>query len=135
MVAARKGAEPLPFTTDGCSGGMSTVWRGLAEALPDLATGIGTHPPWEGCCVTHDQAYHDAAGATTAKASFAARLRADRALRDCVAAWETGLPPSGQQALADAMYHAVRSGGGPCTGLPWRWGYGLPRCAGFGTTD
>jgi hypothetical protein len=31
-------------------------------------------------------------------------------------------------AVADLMYRAVRVGGIPCTGLPWRWGYGWPEC-------
>lgn len=26
------------------------------------------------------------------------------------------------------MYDTVRHGGRPCTGLPWRWGYGWPGC-------
>ena len=26
------------------------------------------------------------------------------------------------------MYDAVRIGGMPCTGSPWRWGYGWPGC-------
>ncbi len=131
LMKARDSAPLLPFTTDGCSGGMSTVWRGLAEISPDVAETIGAHPPWEACCVTHDRAYHNAGAATNAKASFDARKQADTALRDCVAAWDTSLSPGGQQALAEAMYHAVRVGGGPCTGLAWRWGYGLPGCTGL----
>ena len=31
-------------------------------------------------------------------------------------------------AIAAAMFHSVRLGGGPCSGLPWRWGYGYPQC-------
>jgi hypothetical protein len=30
--------------------------------------------------------------------------------------------------IAQAMYLAVRFGGAPCSGLPWRWGYGYPGC-------
>ncbi len=131
LMEVRTAAPLLPFTTDGCSGGMSSVWRGLADTLPDLAGSIGPHPPFEACCVTHDRAYHNAGGATRARASFEARKRADLALRDCVAGWETGLTPGAQQALAEAMYHAVRSGGSPCTGLPWRWGYGMAHCTGL----
>ncbi len=44
---------------------------------------------------------------------------------------KTALTPSAQQTLAKAIYHAMHTGGGPCTGLPWRWGYELPRCAGM----
>jgi hypothetical protein len=32
------------------------------------------------------------------------------------------------ESIGAAMYHAVRLGGRPCTGLPWRWGYGYPHC-------
>ena len=32
------------------------------------------------------------------------------------------------QVIADLMYRAVRIGGVPCSGLPWRWGYGWPSC-------
>jgi hypothetical protein len=32
------------------------------------------------------------------------------------------------QGIADLMYRAVRLGGIPCSGLPWRWGYGWPAC-------
>ena len=35
---------------------------------------------------------------------------------------------SGQPAIADLMYRAVRIGGVPCTGLPWPWDYGWPEC-------
>lgn len=28
--------------------------------------------------------------------------------------------------IATVMYRAVRVGGMPCSGLPWRWGYGWP---------
>ena len=30
--------------------------------------------------------------------------------------------------IGDLMYRAVRIGGVPCSGLPWRWGYGWPEC-------
>ena len=30
--------------------------------------------------------------------------------------------------IAGLMYRAVRIGGVPCSGLPWRWGYGWPAC-------
>ena len=36
---------------------------------------------------------------------------------------------------ADMMYRAVRIGGGPCTGLPWRWGNGWPGCNPIGDLD
>ncbi len=140
MAAAR--FEPLPFTTDGCSGGMSEGWRTLADLFPDWAQAHGGLPPWEECCVTHDRAYHDSGGARSADQSLAARRQADIALRQCVA----DTAEAEKEALArhydvseetvtfmfarisEAMHAAVRVGGGPCSGLPWRWGYGFDDC-------
>lgn len=103
-------APLTPFASDGCSGGLSTVWTALAEDLP-----------FEACCITHDRVYHAGGAETTARAGYDARLRADIALQACVA--ETG-----GQVIADAMYQAVRLGGQPCSGLSWRWGYGRAGC-------
>lgn len=143
MQGVQDPETPLaPFTTDGCSGGMSAGWALVAEQFPDLAQDGETTLPWTQCCVTHDQSYHNAGGAQDAEASFAARLAADTALRDCVIA--TGQAEQaatmdrldltaeqvdrGYRLLALSMYRAVRLGGGPCSGLPWRWGYGYPQC-------
>lgn len=136
------GAPLADFTTDGCSGGMSSLWTFTAEQFPDFAAAHGGIPPWEGCCVTHDRAYHTAGESSDPEASYAARLSADEALKDCVAATsgsrdailrdEYGLTATQVRtaygAIATAMFQAVRLGGGPCTGLPWRWGYGWPQC-------
>ncbi|MDV7143704.1 hypothetical protein R3X27_13540 [Tropicimonas sp. TH_r6] len=136
------GTELNAFTTDGCSGGMSSLWSFMAERYPDFDEALGGHPPWEACCVTHDRAYHDAGADPTAEASFDARLEADGVLQSCVEATSspqdeilrTEYDLSEEQvrlaysAIAVAMYQAVRLGGGPCTGLPWRWGYGYPQC-------
>ncbi len=130
------------FTTDGCSGGMSSLWSFMAERYPGFAEALGGTPPWEECCVTHDRAYHDAGADPAAEASFEARLEADGVLQSCVEATsspqdeilrtEYGLSEAqvrkAYSAIAVAMYQAVRLGGGPCTGLPWRWGYGYPQC-------
>ncbi|OSP56466.1 hypothetical protein [Pseudoruegeria sp. SK021] len=135
-----------PFETDGCSGGMTDAWTTLAGISPAFAGQNGARPPWEPCCVAHDHAYHNAGGTTTADASAAARLSADQTLRTCVEGWaerdtspaiETyGLTPAqlaqNYSALALAMYQAVRLGGAPCSGLPWRWGYGYPQCSPLG---
>ena len=139
---AEPGAQLAPFKTDGCSGGMSEVWTFVSDALPAFARVHGGAPPWEDCCVVHDRAYHDAGGAHDAGASFAARRAADRQLRACVRAAvegreqalaeSYGLGPEAVRTaydlIAAAMYRAVRAGGGPCSGLPWRWGYGWPNC-------
>lgn len=123
-------ADPAVFITDGCSGGMSAIWRDLANQIPGVKEELGTSLPWRGCCVTHDRAYNDAAGATSANASFEARIGADQTLRGCVANLALAEPDKTVEylVLADAIYTSVRLGGAPCSGLPWRWGYGLPSC-------
>jgi len=132
------GHRPAPFATDGCSGGLSLAWEAVAQTVPPFAEIHAARPPWEPCCVTHDRAYHDAGGARTPRASQRARRAADAALRACVRATgarrSAGLSVaygvSAEQVaaayalIADAMFAAVRLGGGPCSGLPWRWGYG-----------
>lgn len=132
------------FTTDGCSGGLSAGWHYLAGKIEKVQTIHGAHPPWESCCINHDLAYHTAADRTSsATQSFSARREADLLLRTCVL--ETGVNRAPElstaynlsereialmyTAIGDLMYRAVRIGGMPCTGLPWRWGYGWPECA------
>jgi len=141
-VMDRAGHRPAPFTTDGCSGGLSAAWATIADLLPGFAGTHASRPPWEACCLTHDRAYHDAGGARSAEASHRARLAADTRLRACVRATGTartralsesygltGAQVAAAYALiAEAMFEAVRLGGGPCSGLPWRWGYGYPGC-------
>jgi len=74
--------------------------------------------------------------------SYQARKQADLALKACVL--ETGVKRAPvliaeydisaedvafiYASIADLMHQAVRLGGLPCTGLPWRWGYGWPAC-------
>lgn len=132
-----------PFTTDGCSGGLSEAWQVVANRFPDFAQTHESQPPWEGCCVTHDRTYHNAGLATDPTASFEARLAADTALKSCVIssgkdridglAATYQVPPdqieAAYQNIAHTMFIAVRFGGGPCSGLPWRWGYGYPSCS------
>lgn len=89
-----------PFTTDGCSGGMSRTWNAI----------LHRDPPWEGCCVTHDLLYW--AGGTRE-----ARAAADLYLRLCVEA-------RGHPVWAWAMWIAVRLFGGPHWPHGARWGYG-----------
>ena len=143
-----EGAELTPFETDGCSGGLSSSWRMVAETFPKFSLLYEEHPPWEYCCVTHDRAYYNAGGASRAEASFDARLAADDALRTCVKthgeshadeyAERYDMTPdqirSVHSITSEAMFLAVRFGGGPCSGLPWRWGFGYPGCTIFGPT-
>jgi hypothetical protein len=130
------------FTTDGCSGGLSKAWRTVSHRFPTFAKAHEKTPPWEPCCITHDRSYHSAGGATEAHESYVLRLSADQALRKCVLdtgnrrsadlATKYGLSEdqihAAYEAIANAMFDAVRIGGVPCSGLAWRWGYGYPRC-------
>lgn len=134
--------ELAPFSTDGCSGGMSSVWAGVAANFPGFEATYEAKPPWAHCCVTHDQAYHLGGEDPTPEASFQARLIADETLRICVAQ-EAGV--RGQDLaekynrsveeievifgfVSERMFDAVRVGGAPCSGFAWRWGYGWPQC-------
>lgn len=141
-------SDLAPFETDGCSGGLSSSWELVADTFPSFAEAVAENPPWEACCVTHDRAYHDAGGADDAGQSYDARLQADRALQACVVqngedqmqalidqydvSEDTVL--AAYRNIAGAMYLAVRFGGGPCSGLPWRWGFGYGHCDPFGWT-
>lgn len=138
-------AKLAPFETDGCSGGLSTTWTIVADLLPGFAQAHKNRPPWEACCVAHDRHYHRAGGVLSADASYDARLAADEELRACVVAGgQTRIAPLAKQynvsreqvslaykAIGDAMFNAVRFGGAPCSGLPWRWGYGFAGCVPF----
>lgn len=142
LIGAMQDSSLSTFETDGCSGGMSWSWRMLSDVFPRFEAAQGTHPPWEHCCIAHDRAYHYAGGVTEAEASYAARLDADAALRHCVASPSDGDVTAmaarydvsedqirfAHDLIATSMYRAVRFGGGPCTGLPWRWGFGYPAC-------
>lgn len=146
LIAARGAgaATPKPFSSDGCSGGMSVIWREMSSSLPLLQQQIGQAPPWEQCCIVHDRAYHNAMEADAAQASFDARLNADWVLRQCIVA--TGVRLAAEDApiapefskiaieqtymlIGDMVFSAVRVAGAPCSGLPWRWGYGYETCS------
>ncbi|QFT71598.1 hypothetical protein [Ruegeria sp. THAF33] len=143
LIEQSKDAELTSFETDGCSGGLSASWRWVAKQFPQVGALYQEHPPWEYCCVIHDRAYHNAGGAETANESYEARLAADDALHACVVqhgdnhaedyADQYDMSPEQIRSVhaitADAMYGAVRFGGGPCSGLPWRWGFGYPGCS------
>ncbi len=74
--------------------------------------------------------------------SYKRRKDADRQLKSCILA--TGKTRTKNlltiynvtneeldaiyQTIAELMYNAVRLGGIPCSGLPWRWGFGWPGC-------
>ena len=131
------------FTTDGCSGGLSIGWQYLAGKIQKFDQVHGVQPSWESCCVSHDREYHTGGGVEiSAGDSFELRRSADQLLESCVR--NTGTERSRElgsaygisseeveqlyELIASLMYKAVRIGGMPCTGLPWRWGYGWPEC-------
>jgi hypothetical protein len=144
LTVQRSTASSLaPFTSDGCSGGLSSSWIMISSLFPVLAKRHGERPPWEGCCVAHDRTYHKGGVSDSdAKSSFEMRRTADDQLRACVIKvgddrmqflmTEYGLDADEVVwlfgSISDVMYRAVRLGGAPCTGLPWRWGFGWPPC-------
>lgn len=144
LVQKRNSQNSLSeFSTDGCSGGLSVGWQYLSSKIDRLQTIHGDLPPWESCCITHDRRYHTAGdGDITAEMSFQARREADEQLRACVLDIGISRAPelSGEydfseeevgrvyEVIGELMYRAVRVGGVPCSGLPWRWGYGWPDC-------
>ena len=136
-------AELEPFVTDGCSGGLSVGWNYISGKIDTFEDIHGTLPPWESCCVTHDKVYHSGAlRDDTKQMSFNRRKEADTALKQCVI--DTGMNRTPElldeyaisaeelntiyHTIAELMYRAVRIGGMPCSGLPWRWGFGWQGC-------
>jgi hypothetical protein len=96
-VGCARRAEIRDFESDGCS------------LFPDGTPGDRTK--WCDCCFAHDIAYWRGG-------SREERKIADRKLRECV------LERTGDNALADLMYHGVRFGGDPAFPTWYRWGYG-----------
>lgn len=135
----KPGAVINAFRSDGCSGGLSDSWKTLARIWPELARAVGEEPPWESCCAAHDRDYWRGESID----GFEIRLQSDLRLRQCVE--QTGREQSADIAdrlgisraeivevfnlTAELMFHAVRIGGVPCTGLAWRWGHGWPPCS------
>lgn len=141
LERAKQGAVLAPFTTDGCSGGLTVGWEFLADKFPKFQTRFGQLPPWQSCCVAHDKQYWLG---TTAN-GFQLRVDADKALKSCAEQTGRELAPSlskqyriGEKEIiaafnvaAELMYRSVRLGGQPCTVFAWRWGYGWPLCERF----
>lgn len=90
------GALLRPFSSDGCS------------AFPNGT--LEQKQLWLHCCAAHDRRYWR--GGT-----YAERLQADKALRECV-------ERVGEAAIADLMMAGVRVGGSPFWPTRFRWGYG-----------
>ena len=139
LSAVQSTSEISAFTTDGGSGNLSRGWEQLASGFPKFKEKFGDRPPWEHCCVTHDRVYWQGEVVD----GYSQRRLADQALRQCVIDTGVELAPelsvqfSRSEAqvrqafvlVAKLIYRAVRFGGQPCSLLPWRWGYGWPRCA------
>ena len=138
QVQANTNNQLAPFTTDGCSGGLSVGWKLLANSFEAFNERYGDKPPWEYCCVAHDKAYWRG----PAENGYQLRKLADQELRQCV--WDLGKKLNHQYAvefnktpqevtktftlIGNLMYNAVRLGGKPCSAFNWRWGYGWPPC-------
>lgn len=123
---------PKPFTTDGCSGGMSWFWRKV----------FGKAPPWEELCVDHDYEYWR--GGTWLERLIAdVRLFIGVALNGLSRAamgllmlgalrWDAtlyGLCDLFEGIvivllIAPGMFIGVRIGGFFLWPFSWRWGYG-----------
>jgi len=135
LADAKQGQIIKPFTSDGCSGGLSTGWEYFADQFPKFSTRFGNTPPWQQCCVMHDKSYWKG----EVRDGYEQRKKADRALRVCVENSGSTLKTKPENNLSDKvslslkvtaqlMYRAVRLGGKPCSIFPWRWGYGWPKC-------
>jgi len=138
LTKAKKNATIGLFTTDGCSGGMSSGWEYFAEKFPLFANHLHHQPPWLHCCITHDQAYWQG----DSQNGFAKRLHADQTLKKCIIQHGIEISPKVSKKYkineikvrlyfriaAELVYKTVRFGGGPCTPFEWRWGYGWPVC-------
>lgn len=138
QVQANPQNKLAPFTTDGCSGGLSEGWSTLSKIFPAFKAKFGDAPPYESCCVVHDRDYWR--GET--EQGYAKRLQSDETLRACVIdygkqhrsefAREFSLSEDTIEKnftiTANLMFHTIRLGGKPCSYLPWRWGYGWANC-------
>ncbi len=127
------------FITDGCSGFQSKNWAIFADTLPGFEKWFGSKPPWESCCIAHDEIYWRGEVAN----GYVKRQEADEILKQCIIDTGTKMAPQlslkfslsedrvnkAFSATANMMHKAVRLGGLPCSLLPWRWGYGWENCA------
>ena len=139
LELTKQETELSTFSTDGCSAGMSKIWK---DAVMDLSQTFeefdnryteASSVPFEAACVTHDRAYHTGIG------GYAGRLMADNQLRTDILLYaannteeirkRTNLSNDEQalflyEGIAEATYRGVRVGGAPCTGEAYAWGFG-----------
>jgi len=102
----------LSWGVAGCATAVDPEDVKLADFKSDGCT-LFPDGTYYSCCYLHDVAYWPSGPADE-------RERADRSLRACV------LDMTQNAALAEAMYQAVRVGGGPELPTSYRWGYGWP---------
>jgi hypothetical protein len=102
----------LSWGVAGCATAVDPADVKLADFKSDGCT-LFPDGTYYSCCYLHDLAYWPSGPADE-------RERADRSLRACV------LDMTQNAALAEAMYQAVRVGGGPELPTSYRWGYGWP---------
>lgn len=102
----------LSWGVAGCATAVDPADVKLADFKSDGCT-LFPDGTYYSCCYLHDVAYWPSGPADE-------RERADRSLRACV------LDMTQNAALAEAMYQAVRVGGGPELPTSYRWGYGWP---------
>ncbi len=152
----RRAAKIAPFVSDGCSGGLSDAWRTFSQWVPDLVDRGEDYPPWQQCCVEHDRAYWQGSGEHGYARRLAADQQLRQCVLDSRDDSQLLMARFGESRsavgtapiksapldpdllssqldrlyplIADMIYQAVRLGGMPCSGLPWRWGYGWPHC-------
>ena len=139
LLFAKTQNELSPFTTDGCSAGLSDTWREIVGSLSESNVEFDSRyadamdVPFEEACVTHDRAYHEGIG------GYAGRLAADNQLRTDILQYaidntkdiknRTNLKTDEQalflyEGIAEATYRGVRLGGAPCTNQTYAWGFG-----------
>ncbi len=127
------------FKSDGCSGNISKNWKAsiisLSKIFPQFSERYqeAQNIPFEYACVKHDKQYHLGEG------GYVARLKADNALRNEIITYaitnvaqiknRTNLKTDEEaiflyETIAEAVYLGVRSGGKPCTKMPYSWGFG-----------
>jgi hypothetical protein len=102
----------LSWGVAGCATAVDPADAKLADFKSD---GCSLFPDgtYYSCCYLHDVAYWPGGPADE-------RERADKSLRACIQDMTQNV------ALAEAMYQAVRVGGGPELPTSYRWGYGWP---------
>lgn len=127
------------FETDGCSGNVSDAWRIVVDRISRVSDDFSEryaeaqNIPFEYACIEHDQIYHRGEG------GYAGRLQADNQLRNEIISYainntaeikhRTNLGTKEEvlalyEKIAEAVFHAVRIGGAPCSGKHYAWGFG-----------